>query len=113
MKLLTEDALILCKHVIGKVSLSPSQHWVSVEGRMLLVDADPENRSISGCPNYGVTMKPCTHTLKVAVGYSTFLRIDGQRICLDTVEGFTDGTPPGVVTYNVKHPGQVLVAGDA
>lgn len=113
MRWLTEDALLLCKHVLGKVSLAASQGWVSIEGRKVLVQNDPEGRSISGCPNVGATIKPCTNTLPVETGYSTFLRIDGKPVCLDTVEGLTDGTPPGVVKYDVKNPGQTLVAGDA
>jgi len=113
MRLLTEDAALTCAHLLGKVDIEASQDWVTVEGRKLLVDDDPENRPISGCPNYGVAIKPCTHTLAVKVGYSTFLRIDGARICLDTVQGLTDGTPPGTVLYQVRAPGQDWVAGDA
>jgi hypothetical protein len=30
-------------------------------------------------------------------------------MCLDTVNGLTDGTPPGVVEYKVRHAGQELV----
>lgn len=113
MRWLTQDALIVCKHVLGKVALAPVQHWVTIEGRSVLVENDPEGRPISGCPNVGAAIKPCTSTLGVRTGYSEFLRVDGRRVCLDSVEGFTDGTPPGVVTYNVQAPGQVLVSGDA
>jgi hypothetical protein len=42
-------------------------------------------------------------------GYSSFVRINGRAVCLDTVTGFTDGTPPGVVKYIVRHPGQKFV----
>ena len=112
MRLLTEDAKLACAHLLGKVSLAPSQQWVTVEGRALLVEDDPEHRSISGCPNYGVSIKPCKQTLAVKEGYSTFLRVDGHRICLDTVQGLTDGTPPGTVLYQMRAPGQDLVAGD-
>jgi hypothetical protein len=37
------------------------------------------------------------------------VRIDGCAVCLDTVTGLTDGTPPGIVTYKVRSPGQTLV----
>ena len=60
-----------------------------------------------------LTIKPCTTTLKVTVGYSTFLKIDGHAVALDTVMGLTDGTPPGVVKYKVRLAGQALVAGTA
>ena len=109
MKWLTEDAILNCKHELGIVSIAASQDLVTIEHRRVLVDNNPEGRSITGCPNIGATIKPCTHTLKVEAGYSDFLRINGQRICLDTVTGLTDGTPPGVVKYIVRTPGQEFV----
>lgn len=109
MKWLTEDAVINCKHELGIVKLAPSQDLVTIEQRKVLVENDPENRPIAGCPNIGATIKPCTKTLKVEEGYSDFLRINGHRICLDTVTGLTEGTPPGVVKYVVRSPGQKLV----
>jgi hypothetical protein len=109
MKLLTEDAVIVCTHELGKVSLSPRQDLVTIAHRKILVETDPEGRSISGCPNVGPTIKPCQTTLKVDAGYSDWMRIDARRICLDTVTGYTDGTPPGVVKYHVHLPGQDLV----
>lgn len=112
MLLLTEDALLLCKHVLGKVGLVPSQGWVTIDGRKVLVQADPEGRPIAGCPNVGATIKPCTSTLAVERGYSAFVRVDGRPVCLDTVEGLTDGTPPGIVKYNVASAGQAFVSGE-
>lgn len=112
MRFLTEDAKLTCAHLLGKVNLDTSQSWVTVEGRRALVEKNPEGCSISGCPNYGATVKPCKRTLDVKVGYSAFLKIDGHRICLDSVLGLTDGTPPGTVLYQVRAPGQDLVAGD-
>lgn len=109
MKLLSEDALLVCKHALGVVRNVPSQSLVTIAGRRVLVDADPEGRTIVGCPNYGIAIKPCTCTLKVQVGYSGLVRIQGRRACLDTVSGLTDGTPPGTVLYEVKLPGQALV----
>ncbi|GHO58439.1 hypothetical protein [Ktedonobacter robiniae] len=109
MKWLTEYGVITCKHELGVVSLATTQDLVTIEQRKVLVENDPEGRLITGCPNIGATIKPCTRTLNVEVGYSDFLRIHGQRICLDTVTGLTDGTPPGVVKYTVRDPGQQLV----
>ena len=106
---LTDQAVLVCLHELGRVSNQPSQQLVKVGGEPVLVENDPEGRSISWCPNIGPTIKPCSTTLKVTVGYSTFLKIDGHRICLDTVRGLTDGTPPGVVEYKVRTPGQGLV----
>ena len=108
---LTVDARLACDHG-GSVGNKPSQDFVRIEKKIVLVSTDPEGRSISGCPNTAVIMgmRPCVTTLKVTTGYSTFVRIGGNRVCLATVQGLTDGTPPGVVTYKVLTPGQNLVA---
>ncbi|HET8542677.1 MAG TPA: hypothetical protein VFL83_22575 [Anaeromyxobacter sp.] len=110
---LTEDAVLLCKHALGKVGNAPSQGWVTVSGRRVLVRPDPEGRGIGGCPMYGATVKPCLRTLAVRQGYSAFVAIDGSAVCLDAVVGLTDGSPPGTVEYEVAAAGQGLVAGDA
>ena len=106
---MTEDANVVCTHQLGDVTSQPSQALVTVDGRRVLVQSDPEGRSIRLCPNINVTMKPCTQTLQVQVGYSQLVRIDDAPVCLDTVSGLTNGTPPGVVRYIVRDPGQRLV----
>ena len=108
MRILVMEAILRCGHD-GKVENVPSQEWVRVKGSPVLVDNDPQGRDISMCPNVGINIKPCNKTLPVTKGYSTFIRIGGKAVCLDTVEGFTDGTPPGAVKYNVRRPGQTLV----
>lgn len=113
MKLLTEDADLRCAHDLGKVAIIATQNRVRINGRRVLVQNNPEGRSISGCPNYGPTIKPCTTTLAVQTGYSSFIRIEGKPVCLDSVTGLTDGTPPGTVKYDVRSSGQDLVRGDA
>ena len=109
MHWVTLEAVVQCAH-LGKVGLTASQTWVTVLGRPVLVRADPEGRPISGCPNIGPTIKPCTSTLKVRSGYSTWIRVDGRPVALDSLVGLTDGTPPGVVKYQVNAPGQRLVS---
>jgi hypothetical protein len=109
MLVLTEDAMLFCKHGPGKVSIKATQSLVMVEGRKVLVEKDPEGCSISGCPSV-VPFKPCLTTLVVQKGYSEFIRVQGRRLCLDTVTGFTDGTPPGVVKYEVRDAGQKFVS---
>jgi hypothetical protein len=103
---LTQDAVIVCNHQLGKVATVTSQQHVRVDSRPVMIEPDPESRPISGCPNYGPGIKPCTTTLKVQAGYSSWIRIDGRSVCLDTVTGYSDGTPPGVVKYVVTAPGQ-------
>ena len=58
----------------------------------------------------GAQAAPLVLTLRVLHGYSPLMKIEGHRICLDTVRGFTDGTPPGAVEYVVRSPGQNFVS---
>jgi hypothetical protein len=113
MRLLTQDALVVCAHELGKVSLPTSQTMVRVGGRLVLVEPNPEGRSIAGCPNIGVSIRPCLNTLRVAKGYSGFVRIDGQPVVLDNLGGLTDGTPAGGVRYVCRAPGQRMVGASA
>jgi hypothetical protein len=111
--ILTEKAKLVCQHRTGILSIDPSQHLVRMGGGDVLVGGlpkgDPEFQIITGCPNFGLTIKPCTFSLKVMTGYSSFIFINGRPVCLDTISGMTDGTPPGVVNYEVVQPGQSFV----
>jgi hypothetical protein len=109
MFFITEDAKVVCLHERGIINNAPSQDWVTIASRRVLVENDPEGRSIDGCPNSGVGIKKCTSTLKVISGYSVLIRIGGKRLCLDTITGLTDGTPPGLVLYKVNAAGQPFV----
>ena len=111
MEWVTQSAKIHCGHD-GPVSNRASQGWLTVAGVPVLVEDDPERRTISGCPNTGPTMKPCTITLVVGVGYSEWLRVDRRRIVLSHLDGLTDGTVPGTVHYTVRDPGQSRVRAD-
>ena len=110
MRILTKDATLTCAHEMGIVGIAATQSLVTVNDREVLVESDPEHRPITGCPNVGPGIKACTSTLAVKTGYSDLLRVQGRRVCLDTVTGFTDGTPPGVVKYDVRKPGQDFVS---
>jgi hypothetical protein len=113
MKVLTEKSSLKCLHK-GAVRNEASQHWVTIAGNAVLVATDPEGRDIDHCPNRGPEgVKPCGKTLKVHPGYSTFIRIGKKAVCLDNLWGLTDGTPPGVVKYNVVDPAQTFVGGSA
>src|SRR5262245_3782028 len=108
----TTHASIKCGHD-GKVENLPSQQWVRAGTYPVLVDNDPQGRRISGCPNIGPTMKPCTKTLRVARGYSDYIRVDGHAVVLSNLDGLTDGTVPGTVHYTVRDAGQDFVSADA
>lgn len=110
---LTDQARLVCQHRTGVVVIFATQQLVHIGGRPVLVGGllkgDPEFQPIVGCPNFGMTVKPCTLSLKVKTGYSSFIFIAGRPVCLDTISGLTDGTPPGVVSYQVIQPGQHFV----
>jgi hypothetical protein len=96
-------------HELGQVQNVPTQNVVTIENRRVLVATNPEGKAIKGCPNIGAAIRPCLTTLKVDHGYSPFLTVENHTICLDTVTGLTDGTPPGTVKYKVRHAGQPFV----
>lgn len=111
MEWLRLDSVVKCEHD-GRVANEASQDWVTIGGVPVLVDADPEGRNIVACPNYGPTIKPCAKTLKVRVGYSDLVRVDGKRTVLSNLDGLTDGTPPGLVHYTLRDPRQRFVRAD-
>ena len=113
MRFLTEKALIICEHELGRVRIAARQDFVRIDGERVLVDHDPEKRPIKGCPNTSplVGILPCRTSLRVEAGYSDLLRIGGHRVCLDPVTGRTDGVPP-IFHYLVRDPGQRLVGSD-
>jgi hypothetical protein len=111
VKWLTVAADIRCDHD-GRVANAPSQHWVSIAGRTVLIADDPVGKPVAACPNIGATMKPCLRTLRVAAGYSSWIRIGARPVVLDSLDGLTDGTLPGTVHYAVRHTHQHFVEGD-
>ena len=106
MKVLVLPGVLRCGHD-GKVTNQASQEWVRIATHPVLVATDPEGREISMCPNISTMTKQCNTALAVVTGYSTFVRIGGDRVCLDSIDGFTDGVPPS--HYTVRDPGQQLV----
>lgn len=111
MEWLRLDSVVKCEHD-GRVANEASQSWVTVGGVPVLVEADPEGRSIAACPNYGPVVKPCAKTLKVRVGYSALVRVDGKPAVLSNLDGLTDGTPPGLVHYTLRDARQRFVRAD-
>ena len=109
MLVLTEDAGVYCQHGPGVVSIKGTQELLTIHGRRVLAEPDPVGWAITRCPSV-VPFKPCLTTLVVQKGYSEFIRVENRRLCLDTITGFTDGTPPGVVRYVVRDAGQKFVS---
>jgi hypothetical protein len=110
--LVTRESRVTCDHALGVVALIASQGWVRVDAVEVLVQPDPERRTITGCPNIGATVKPCTSTLAVETGYSGLVRVDGRPVVRSDLAGFTDGTPPGAVRYGVADPLNRFVRAD-
>jgi hypothetical protein len=106
---ITEDATLKCDHAgSGKVtSFAPFQGWVTIRNRRVLVQPDPEGRPMSGCIMQPPEFLPCSSTLVVTAGYSTWIRIDGHPVCLSTVVGLTLANPQ--TNYRVYDPAQQLV----
>ncbi len=102
---LTENALLLCGHM-GRVQISASQDWVTIEGRPVLVATDPAGKGID-CP-FLAGGQPCLGTGPVQQGYSTLLKIGGHAVCRADVQGPT--LPMLVAHYTVSQPGQSLVS---
>jgi hypothetical protein len=109
---LTEKATLLCDHA-GKLENEPSQKVLTIDGDLVLVAKDPEDRKIHFCPNTTPSTKACGHSLVVEEGYSTFVSVDGAAVCLANLNGHTDGTPPGLYYYRVHDPGEKYVTAES
>jgi hypothetical protein len=107
---LTDKVQMVCIHEVGKVQIKATQDLVFIDSMPVLVDPNPENRPVSGCPLAPPLMKPCLTTLKVRTGYSDLISIQDQRVCVDSIRGLTDGHPPGTYDYKVNFPGQQFVS---
>jgi len=113
MLLLTKNGYFFCDHD-ARADPKARQSFVRIDKSPVLVHGDPVGRTIKGCTNYNppAGIKGCMKTLKVDKGYSGLIRIAGRPVCLSAVEGFTDGTPPGVARYSVQRSGQNWVRGE-
>ena len=95
---LTEKSVVKCNHG-ARVNITAAQRFVTIAGECVLSFPDPPAKPISGCPNIGASIKPCTLSLKALKGYSTFVTMNGRPIVREDLDGLTDGTPPGGVHY--------------
>jgi hypothetical protein len=108
----TQRGHLLCDHG-GRADPTARQSFVTIGGSPVLTLGDPVGVSIKGCVNNAPAagIKPCLKTLPPSRGHSAFIRIAGRPVCLSSIEGFTDGTPPGVSRYAVRRSGQDWVRG--
>ncbi|MDP2354765.1 MAG: hypothetical protein Q8M31_01730 [Beijerinckiaceae bacterium] len=110
---LTKSGVLKCVHG-GVVKNENSQDWVRIDGDPLLVEGDLLGRSISRCPMTTITTPPCTSTVTVDdVSYSTFIMIDGRRICLDRASGCTNWSQLNVTPFSVTDVAQNYVQSGA
>jgi hypothetical protein len=79
-----------------------------VDSQAVLVEGDLDGASISGCTTpISQTSQPCNTVTQVIGGTAKNLKADNKAVLLDTVQGMTDGVPPG--TWSVQSAGQTML----
>jgi hypothetical protein len=104
----TTNAEIKCSHG-GVVMLTARQSIVRAEGGLVLCEPDLIGAPIVGCAQPpSPSTKPCTVVMSTLPG-STSLKVTvgGRAVYVSTLNGLTDGVPPGGIT--VVSPGQTSV----
>ena len=109
IEIAVQSARVRCSHGMGYARPVSSRSFCRIKGRAVLVDRDLPGNSVSLCPNYGPTTKPCTLTLPLVSGRSALVFVNGAPVALHRAKGPTDGIPPGITTYSIRSPGQSLV----
>jgi hypothetical protein len=106
--IVTSNAAIMCVHG-GQVMLIPKQVQVLIQGGSILCEGDLSGAPIVGCaqpPSPGT--KPCTAVISTLPGSSApTVTVGGRPVLLATLQGITDGVPPGAIM--VASPGQATV----
>src|SRR3954447_22227862 len=106
--LVNVNAAIMCAHG-GKVMLIAKQTSVTAGGAPVLCEGDLVGAPIVGCaqpPSPGT--KPCTMVVSTLPGSSSpTVMVLGRPVLLQTLQGMTDGVPPGMLM--VANPGQATV----
>jgi hypothetical protein len=110
-QVLTAKSILNCAHG-GTVDLDPSQSWVRIGGREVLVEPDTVNRPVKACPMATPTTPPCSKTVNADKGasFSELVKIDGHGMCLATATGMTDWSRMATTPYFVSSPAQDFVA---
>lgn len=104
----TTNATILCAHG-GRVTLTPGQTTVTIQGGAVLRESDLIGAPILGCAQVpSVSTKPCTTVVSVMPGGSApTVTAGGMPVHTIPLTGTTDGLPPG--TVQVASAGQTTV----
>jgi hypothetical protein len=112
--IVTSNAQIMCIHG-GQVTLIPKQTSVMISGGMVMCAGDLEGSPILGCPvPPSPGSKPCLTVVSVIPpmappSASATVKVGGKPVLLATLQGMTDGVPPGMI--QVVNPGQMTVQG--
>src|SRR5690348_11451347 len=95
----------------GQVTLVPRQQKVLVGGAPAMGLSDIAGSLIVACPQIGPGIKPCTTVVSAIPGVSTSpkVMVMGQPALVQSVQGMTDGVPPGMIIC--VSPGQMTVQG--
>jgi hypothetical protein len=96
--ILTANAVVTCIHG-GSVTLIPQQATVTIQDGAVLCEGDLLGAPIVGCPQAGPGIKPCTSVMAtLPESVSPTVSVGGRAVHLDTLDGTTDGSPPGTLT---------------
>jgi hypothetical protein len=104
---LTTSSTVQCSHQ-AKVALQSSQTKLKAGGSPVLLQTDMIGASISGCPNSGPSLTPCSSTVSVTAGMATNLSVDSTPVLLESATGLTNSVPPG--TWTVTSAGQSVLS---
>ncbi len=107
---LTSKAVIQCIHG-GKVTIPSHPGRMTIQGSAVLCEGDLVGAPIVACPVVASTnSKPCTTVISTLPGStSPKLIVSGRPAYVATLQGVTDGLPPGAL--QVSSPGQVPPSG--
>jgi hypothetical protein len=93
---LTESSTLGCTHLTGSIALNASQSQLTVNGNKVLVDGDLNGASVSNCGTVVTSStSKCQTFTPMPGGVAQKLKVGGKGVLLETLQGTTDGVPPG------------------
>jgi hypothetical protein len=113
-KVLTEDTVLRCAAPDnatapphgGTLSKSGTGR-LKVDAQKVLTAANVGAATIADCLNDKANppLVKCTKVLKVTRGTATKLRVDGEFVITESLDGTTDGTPPVTIAVDTTDQG--------